>query len=177
MKNIFAFIIFFGMVHAFAQKPMDSIFAGDVKMLTKFFPGSERGFSNSTYQMEPDAFLNKLDSFKSLGYASVDAGSDAVKELRKKDIDAFARMMLSTYRDGYGIDSVKSEQYYNVLSKFDNPDSSTQRMLDSLSMARFTKKLSDTESRRLDSLIFGGLGLNDSALFVSSAAYKRMVDM
>jgi thiol-disulfide isomerase/thioredoxin len=172
MKNKYCFIVLFFTASTFAQKPMDSILSNDIKMLTKFFPGSENGLSNSTYQMEPHDFIVRLDSFKSFAYANVNAD-----QLRRRDVDAFARMMLSMYRQNYGLDSVKSAQYYELASKDERPDSLTQKRLEQLSSEMFPKKLSEGDSKELDSLIFGGLDLTDSALFSASNAYRQVVSM
>ena len=172
MKKILCFIVVLSAASTFAQKPMDSILASDIKMLTKFFPGAERGLTNAAYQMEPAAFVSRLDSFRNFAYMSVHADA-----LRRKDIDAFARMMLSMYKQDYGIDSALSAQYYELAMKEERPDSSMQLKLDRLSSEMFRKKLTDDESKQLDSLIFGGLDIKDSALFMTSNAYRQMVSM
>ena len=172
MKNICCFIIVLFSATSFAQRPMDSIMANDIKMLTTIFPGSENGLSYPTYQMEPHDFIYKLDSFRKFAYVSVNNN-----EFRKKDIDPFARMILSMYKQNYGVDSTRSAQYYALLSKEENPDSAGQQKLKQLEEEMFTKKLSDADAKELDSLVFGNLDLRDSALFVASTAYRQVVSM
>jgi len=172
MKYLFVSIILMSSLTSFSQKPMDSIMASDFKMLAKFFAGSDRGPYNSAYQMEPADFIGRLDSFRRYASTAVHAG-----ELRKKDIDAFSKMVLAVYKQNYGVDSARSAQYYQLLFRDEKPDSMEQKHLEQMDRERITKSLSGQDSMMLDSLIFANLDLRDSALFKISYAYRQMVTM
>lgn len=172
MKHLFVYSILLFSITTIAQKPMDSIMAGDFKMLAKFFPGSDRGPYHSAYQLEPAGFIGRLDSFRRYASKVVYPG-----QLRKKDIDAFSKMVLAVYKQNYGVDSAKTAEYYQLLFRDEKPDSLEQRRLEQLDRERLVKKLSARDSMMLDSLIFANLDLEDSALFKASYAYRQMVTM
>lgn len=179
MKNSVLIVVFIiSSVYAFAQKPIDSLAIDKRVWISEHLPAAWGRLTYGSFAMEPQEFLAKLENFKRAAYDSTaDEKNNIRRELKKKDIDAFARVLLSTYIMNYGIDSIKEAAFYTRLESSNEDDTLSQQDFEKLSEARYTKKLPVSVRESLDSMVLNGWEINDSALYYSSAAFRHLVEL
>ncbi len=175
MKYVIAALMLLNGVSAFSQTPVDSLVLNKKKMLEKFIPFRSGKMSYHYLQMEPEAFVAVMDKFKVYAKEAISTEKDA--ELKKKDIDAYARLMTNFYLSNYGLDSIKDREYDYLIvpKKFEGP--APDSVIKKAERGRFVKKLSDRQKNYTDSVIMQGWDINDSALFRYSKTYRELLSL
>lgn len=154
----------------------DTLVNNKEAILSEFLPSVNGKFLFKTYLIEPDVFVKKLNDFKSAAYRKADTERDnVIRELKRKDIDAYSRNLLSDYKLYYGTDSAKQQEFYKILrEKRGTPEFG--KMMETARREMQLKKLTDENKKMLDSLIITGWDMNNWELFKSSAAYRKSVE-
>lgn len=139
------------------------------QLLAGYLPSGRQGLYFASYRLGVDTFLQKLEEFKTAAFAVLDkSAAPATRGLAKKDIGIFCVNVLNNYSLYYGTDSVKQAAFYKILETNAKPDSISYYY-----NATRIRQLTAEQRNRLDSLCFKAPDINDSALFVFSAEYRK----
>lgn len=160
----------------FAQRPADALVPDKQQWISRYVPAQWGRLSYGSFNMEPAELLGKLEAFKKAAYDSIAGGKDPMQyQLKKKDIDAYARLLLLSYAGNYGLDSTKEAAFYAAAQTEKPGDSLSQQQLQQLYNARITRQLPTATRDSLVALALDGWELSDSALFLNSHAFRQLV--
>ncbi|WEK18292.1 MAG: TlpA disulfide reductase family protein [Candidatus Pedobacter colombiensis] len=154
----------------------DDLLKDKEQVLARYIPMANGDYLHKLYVTPSTEVLGKLEEFKAAMKVKADAETDiAVKSLMLKDVDFYARQVLSRYVGVYGMDSVGMENLMKLLTeKKGAPD--FHKLIDSAQKKAFVKRMEPEERSKLKKMIDDGANLNDEALFKRSAAYRTWLD-
>ncbi len=144
------------------------------KLINNYFSMGENGFLFSTYLIEPDTFLIKLELYKTQAHHLLDEStSDNFKTIAKGDIDSYCRNLLGNYFVYYGYDSAIEEHNNKIM--MDSAGKIPINRLMAMQREVHIKSLEPEQMLKLYKMTYNSLEMNDSLLFINSDEYRKNV--
>ncbi|MGN6416567.1 MAG: TlpA family protein disulfide reductase [Pseudobacter sp.] len=140
----------------------------------KYFDLDRGAFKGYWWKVEPDEVFSRLVKFRKEGTAMIRKvkGSPFFNEVANAYLKSIERRMMSSYNFGYGMNPETMKRMDEMVSR-DAPQDSISMVF---KLAK-EKELSAEDKARIDSVILGGIDINDEALFIASAAFRRDHDL
>ena len=168
------------MMGAFAQQPVltDDLNTGIDKIVRKYIPFNEDDMQWSNYRIDPVQFNKKIEQARKDAYRRIKSGGAKETTLKHLAIDYYLRGILAAYKKLYGYDSAGFFELENLVGRMANNDPKASAMLPAaIAKAKtWLKKMTDAQTRYVDSLMYSNTDPNNEALFKRSLAYREWVD-
>ena len=166
--------------NSLAQDPKSALSDALVKnkktLLAKYVPMANGEYLYSGYQIPLDSFINRINAFKAAFTPQInEEKSEALKELKRKDIEFYSYNVLAHYQIYYGMDSVGMENFSKVLQEKKGAPN-FYKLIDSAQKLAFPKRLNKEERSRIDDIMSKDGDVNNAALFKTSAAYREWLN-
>jgi hypothetical protein len=157
-------------------------------MIKEYLPISNDGLSEAANFIEPDAFIDSVESYRS-GATQLLADqplSSYFLATQKDQIDYSIRYYTNWYLANYGIDPKKQQESSENLAKGISKRAANNLPMDTAQLMKevqemenriHVRKLSQSDRRRLTSIVWNDFDINKEDLYRFSPEYRKLVDL
>lgn len=140
----------------------------------KHFDLDRGAFKAYWWKVEPDEIFSRLVKFRKEGVAMIKKvkGSPYFNKAAHAELKSIERRMMSSYNFTYGLNPETMKKMDDMVSR-----NAPQDSISMIFHQAKEKQLNAADKARVDSVILGGIDINDEELFIASASFRRDHDL